>query len=181
MQCSKWDEFMSLRLDGLLSPDQQQQLQAHLADCQNCREQWAALSALSVRLKAEPPAVPAFGFTARVTARLEQREARRRRLYSGIGVCVGSLALWTVAALAVLLLFSLWQPALRAIVVDVGLALLKSAFVLLSVFGQALWVLIHALLSSPVVLLLVGHIMLAVALAVFWTRVVFRRWGYELL
>jgi predicted anti-sigma-YlaC factor YlaD len=179
MQCSKWDELMSLRLDGLLDSDQQQQLQAHLADCQTCRDQWAVVSWLSLRLKAEPPAAPASDFAARVTARLEQRETRRRRLYSTVGLCIGSVGLWAAAALAVLLLFAvLVDPSLQTVLMDVGLSLVRSALALLSVLGQALWVVGDALVTRPTGLLLIGYALLAVALAAFWTRVVFRRWGY---
>lgn len=169
---------MSLHVDGLLSPEEQQQLQAHLADCQACREQWAALSWVSSRLKAEPPAAPAPDFAARVTARLERRETRRRRLYGSIAICVGSVGLWALAALAVLLIFSLWQPSLQAILVDVGLSLLRGVLALLSVLGQALRVVAYALLTRPAGLLLIGYGLLALALTVFWTRVLFQRWGH---
>jgi len=177
MQCSRWDELMSLRLDGLLSADQEQQLQAHLVDCQACREQWAALSWLSARLEAEPPAAPVSDLAARVTARLEQRELRRRRLYSGIGICIGSLGLWAAAAVVVLVLSAvLLEPSLYATLLDVGLSVLRSTLALLSVVGRALWAVVRAVVTRPSGLLLIGYGLLAVALATFWTRVVLRRW-----
>lgn len=176
MQCSSWDELMSLRLDGLLSPAQEQQLQAHLADCQTCRGRLAVLSHLSSRLKAEPPAIPAPDFTARVTARLQQREARRRRLYSSVGICVGSVGLWAVAALAVLCLFAvLVDPSVRTVLVDVVLSIGQNALAFVTVVGEALWFIAYALLTSPAALLVVGYAVLAVAVGAFWTRVVLRR------
>jgi len=179
MQCSRWDELMSLHLDGALSPDQQQQLQAHLADCQACREQWTLVSWLSARLKAEPPAAPAPHFAARVTARLEQRETRRRRLYSTIGICIASVGLWTAAALGVLVLFAvLSEPALQAVLVDMGVSLLQSVLAVVSVLGKAVWAITYALATRPTGLLLVGYALLALTLAAFWTRALFRRWGY---
>jgi predicted anti-sigma-YlaC factor YlaD len=179
MQCSKWDELMSLRLDGLLSPEQEQQLQAHLAGCQTCREQWAVLSWLSLRLKAEPPAIPASDFAARVTARLEQREARRRRLYSSIGICLGSVALWAAAAVAVLLLFGiLVDPSMRSVLVNVVLSLGQSALAFVTVLGKALWPVVYAVLARPTGLLVLGYAALAGALAALWTRVVLRRWSH---
>jgi anti-sigma factor RsiW len=181
MQCSKWDEWMSLRLDGLLSPAQEQQLQAHLADCQTCREQWAVLSWLSLRLKAEPLAIPTSDFTARVAARLEQREARRRRLYGSIGICVASVGLWAAAALAVLCLFAvLVDPSMRTVLVDVALSLGQNALAFLTVLGKALWAVVYAVFTSPAVLLVLGYAALGVALAAFWTRVVLRRWSHVL-
>jgi predicted anti-sigma-YlaC factor YlaD len=178
MQCSKWDEWMSLHLDGLLSPAQEQQLQAHLADCPTCREQWAVLSWLSSRLKAEPLATPAPDFTARVTARLEQRQARRSRLYSSIVICVVSVGLWAVAAVAVLCLFAiLVDPSMRTVLVDLGLSLGRNALAFVTVLGKALWPIVYALLTRPAGLLVLGYAVLAMALAGFWTRVVFRRWS----
>jgi predicted anti-sigma-YlaC factor YlaD len=181
MQCSRCDELMSLRLDGLLSSDQEQQLQAHLVDCQACREQWAVVSWLSLRLQAEPLATPASDFTARVTARLEQREARRRRLYSSIGICVGSVGLWAVAAVAVLLLFGvLVDSSLRTVLVDVVLSLGQNVLAFVTVLGKALWSVVYAVLTSPAGLLVLGYAVLAAALAALWTRVVFRRWSHVL-
>lgn len=170
---------MSLHLDGLLGPAQEHQLQAHLADCRTCREQWAVLSWLSLRLKAEPLAIPASDFTARVTARLEQREARRRRLYSSIGICVGSVGLWAAAALAVLCLFGvLVDPSMRTVLMDVGLSLGQNALAFLTVLGKALRPVIYAVVTRPAGLLVLGYAVLAVALAAFWTRVVLRRWSH---
>ncbi len=179
MQCSKWDALMSLHLDGLLSPEQQQQLQAHLAGCQACREQWAALSWLSVRLEAEPPVAPAPDFGARVTARLEQRETRRRRLYSTIALCAASVVLWTVAAVAVLVLFAvLVDPALKPLLMDLALSVGQNALAFLTVLGKALWSVVYAVVTRPTGLLVLGYAVLAVTLVGFWTRVVLRRWEH---
>ena len=179
MQCSKWDEFMSLHLDGLLGTEQQQQLQAHLAGCQTCREQWAALSWLSVRLASEPAVAPAFDLAARVTARLEQRETRRRRLSGTIGLCVASVGLWTVAALAVLLLFAvLVDPSLHTVLADMAVSLGRNALAFVTVLGKALRTVVYAVVTRPAGLLILGYAVLAVALVGFWTRVVLRRWGH---
>jgi len=179
MQCSKWGELMSLHLDSLLSPDQLQQLQVHLTQCQTCHEQWETISWLSSLLEAEPAATPAPDFTDKVTARLEKRAARRRRLYSSVGVCIGSVGLWASAAMAVLLIFAfLVDPSMQTILVDVALSLGQNSLAFLTVLGKALWSVVYAVVTRPAGLLVLGYALLAAALAAFWTRVVFRRWGH---
>jgi hypothetical protein len=46
-----------------------------------------------------------------------------------------------------------------------------------TVLGKALWPVVYALLTRPAGLLVLGYAVLAMALAGFWTRVVFRRWS----
>jgi len=179
MQCSKRGELMSLQLDGLLKPEQGQELQGHLAQCQTCREQWEAMSWLSSALTAEPMVTPAADFTSKVTARLEKRAARRRRLYSSIVVCIGSVGLWAMAGLAVLAVTAvLVDPSMHAALVEVVLSLGQSALAFLTVLGKALWSVAYALFNGPTGLLLLGYGLLAVALVAFWTRAVFRRWSH---
>lgn len=169
---------MSLQLDGLQRPEQAQQLQAHLAECQTCREQWETMSWLSALLSAEPAATPASDFANRVTARLEKRAARRRRLYSTLGVCVGSVGLWAAAALVVLLIFTaLVDPSMHTMLVEVVLSLGRNAVAIVTVLGKAVWSVAYAVLTRPAGLLVLGYALLAMALAALWTRVVFRRWG----
>ena len=140
MRCSEYSEWMSLDLDGLLNQVEILQLQKHVSQCEACRQEWEVMSRLSATLQAEPAVTPAPDFTARVTLRLEQRVARKRRLYSGIGLCVGSVGLWTSAAVGLLFLFlALWQPLIRVAVLDVGLSLLSHTLSLLATLGKALW------------------------------------------
>ena len=175
MRCSEWGEWMSLHLDGLLSQEQAQQLQTHVTRCQACSEQWATVSWLSSLLKAEPVATPAPGFAARVAVRLQRREARRRRVYSGLGVCIGSVGLWALVGVALLLVL-LWQPSFRAVLLDVALPMANSLLSILAVLGKALCSVGYALATRPAALLVLGYAVLALALTMFWTRMVFRRW-----
>jgi len=178
MRCSESSEWMSLYLDGLLSWEQAQHLQAHLAQCEACRKEWEAMCWLSSFLKAEPVAAPAPDFAAKVALRLRQREARRRRLYSGMGVIVGSVGLWALAGAALLLLFIvLWQPLIRIALFGAGLSLLNDVLSVLAVLGKALWSVAYALSAGPTWLALLGYAALALGLLMLWTRIVFRRWG----
>jgi hypothetical protein len=61
--------------------------------------------------------------------------------------------------------------------VDVGLSLGRNAQAFVTVLGEALWPVVYALLTRPAGLLVLGYAVLAMTLAGFWTRVVFRRWS----
>lgn len=179
MHCSSYSESMSLHLDGLMDRDQALQLQKHLAQCEDCRQEWEVMSQLSVLLQAEPAAAPVPGFAARVTLRVQQRAVRQRRLYSGIGLCIGSLGLWIVSALSLLLVFfAIWYPVIRMAVLDVGISLLNDILSLVLTLGKALWSAVHALSTRPSWLFLSGYALLALVLAMLWTRVVLRQWGF---
>lgn len=178
MQCCEHGEYMSLYLDGLLSAEEALDLQAHLAQCEGCREQWEAMCWLSSLLRAEPAASPMPGFTKRVTARIRQREAHRRRLYSGIGVVLGSVGLWACAELVLLVFFVLlWRPSLPLLLFDVVLPLVKPILSTLMVLGRACGSLGRVLADQPLLPALLAAVILAVALTVLWTRMVFQRWA----
>jgi len=169
---------MSLHLDGLLSWEQAQHLQAHLAHCEACHKEWEAMCWLSSSLKAEPVATPAPDFAGKVVLRLRQREARRRRLCSSMGVVMGSVGLWALAGTALLSLFVvLWQPLIRIALFGAGLSLLNDVLSILAVLGKALWSVAYTLSTRPTWLLLLGYAALALGLMMLWTRIVFRRWG----
>ena len=189
MQCSESSEWMSLHLDGLLDQEQALRLEAHLAACEACRQEWEAMRWLSSFLKAEPVAAPKPDFTARIALRLRQREARRRRLHSSIGVLIGSVGLWALAGAAVLLLFTmLWQPPIRVVLLEAGLALINDVLSTLAVLGQALYAAAYALAVRPTLwaqafdgkawLLLLGYAFLALGLTALWMRIVFQRRRY---
>jgi anti-sigma factor RsiW len=176
MQCSEISEWMSLHLDDGLSQEQVTQLEVHLARCAACGEEWEALRSLSSQLRAEPMVTPAAGFTARVMQRLQQRRAHRRRLYGGLSVLMGSVGLWSVAIVAVALLFIvLWQPLIRIVVLDVLQPLAAKALSILTTLAQALYSVIHELSVRPTWLLLLGYALLALGLTVLWAHVVLRR------
>ncbi len=176
MQCSEISEWMSRRLDSGLSQEQVTQLKVHLARCAACGEEWETLRSLSSQLRAEPLVTPAAGFTARVMQRLQQRHAHRRRLYGSVSVLMGSVGLWSVAAIAVALLFiALWQPLIRIVVLDVLRPLVAKALSILVILAQALYAVIHELSMRPTWLLLLGYALLALGLTVLWAHVVLRR------
>ena len=111
MQCFDCSEWLSLRLDGLVEQEQSARLQEHLASCEVCRAEWEAIQGVSSVLEAASMVAPPLDFTANVALRLQQRQARRRRVRGGIGLMVGSVGLWSLAAVILALLFlTVWQP-----------------------------------------------------------------------
>lgn len=181
MRCSESSEQMSLYLDGLLNHEQALSLQAHLAHCEVCRREWEAMCWLSSFLEGEPVVTPAPDFTAGVLLRLRQREARRRRLYSSLGVCIGSVSLWMLAGVALsLLLIVLWRPLIRVVVFDVGLSLVHEIMSIVAVLGKAVYSITYALSVQSAWLLVLGYAVLALGLTVLWVHIVFRRWRHVL-
>jgi anti-sigma factor RsiW len=175
MHCSDCSQQVSLYLDGLLDQEQVVRMKDHVAECEVCRAEWEAMRWVSSLLEAEPSLAPAPEFTARVVLRLQQREARRRRVRSSIGVLMGSVGLWAIAAVALgLVLAVLWQPLLRVLWADVVLPLADHAFAIMSVLGRALYAVARELCTRPTLLLLPGYALLALTLSALWTRVVLR-------
>ena len=93
--------WMSLALDGELSANEEEQLQAHLTSCPACQAEWEAMRAVSTLLAKEPMQSAPWGFSARVDQRISQRTARPRRVFGGLAVVTGSLS--ALAAALVLL------------------------------------------------------------------------------
>jgi anti-sigma factor RsiW len=167
---------MSLYLDGLLERDQVVQLQAHLADCEACREEWAAMRSLSDLLDGAPLAEPAPGLAARVMQRLQQREARQRRLYSILGVLLGSAGLWVAAGLiACVVCFVVWRAPLQILWTNAGLPLARNTLSALAVLFEAMLKVTDELSRRPTGSLVLSYAVLALALTALWTRVVFQR------
>jgi predicted anti-sigma-YlaC factor YlaD len=172
MQCFDCSEWLSLRLDGLIEREQSARLQEHLASCEACRAEWEAMQGVSSVLQAASVVAPPLNFTANVALRLQQRQARRRRVRGGIGLMVGSVGLWGLAAAILALLFlTVWQPLVRLFWVDVMLPSARNVASIALVLGRALQAVIRELFSHPRWLLLPGYAMAAFGLIGLWTRV----------
>jgi len=164
---------MSLRLDGRLDPEREGELQAHLAECQTCHQQWEAMSWACSVLEGEPSISPPPDFTAKVGLRLQHRELRRGRLLRGFGVCVGSVGLWaTAGAVAILVLSFLWRAQTGTHFLDKGVPMAVHSLLFLDIVGRAVWFALRALFTRPSGVILFGCSCLAVALTICWTRIV---------
>ncbi len=100
MNCSEAMELISSRLDGALSPAEEDALQAHLAQCASCRSVQAELSQLNSDLAAlscEPPQA----LHARVMREVRQKSRRKkdqRAVLRFVGAMAAAAALLAVLA-----------------------------------------------------------------------------------
>lgn len=105
MNCNDYLSLLSGHLDGENSPEEEQRLQAHLAQCANCRARLQAFERGDRLLRADT-AVPPAGLTASIlaaAAKTPQRPVKKpRRAYWG-GLATGLAA-------AALVVFTLLGP-----------------------------------------------------------------------
>ncbi len=141
-------DWMQTALDEPLPPDQQTQLDAHLATCAECAAQWAALTAFERLFSAEPKAAPRAGFTGRFRARLAQRHSRPTTMWGALALgvgAVGAAALVIPAGAAFLLSgFQLAQEPATTLALSSGLTA-TSAFA--AIFSEALLIAGRAILT----------------------------------
>jgi hypothetical protein len=78
MNCEETTGLLSDRLKGLVAPDDERRLEAHLAGCAACREEAAAVDALWAELGAVDDDVPQARMRARFHAALAAYEERTR-------------------------------------------------------------------------------------------------------
>lgn len=165
---------MSLRLDGLLTQEEELALQTHLGSCQACQEQWEAMLWTSSLLATELAAVPPSAFTARVQHLLQQRELGRQRAIGVLKACLGSVGAWSAAAVvAVVTVAALWTPA-RILAVDLGVPLLADTLAFTTMFARAGLSGLRALCTTSTAVTLFGYTGLAIALTASWVIVVAR-------
>jgi len=107
-------ELIPAYLDGELVGGEKQWLEEHLAVCAQCGDELTALEEVGLLLSEAPLFSPQPGFTARVMARLAQREARRRLMRVAPALVAVSLMLTFLALLSVVGLLTPWWGALSA-------------------------------------------------------------------
>jgi len=179
MQCHDVHEWMSLKLDGRLPPDQEQEMQAHLALCPACAEEWATWRHLAVLFEGAPLAQPPEDFAVRVLAHLHAGPHWGALLASLVATMAGLIF---IAAL----FLAPWAPicrlALSALQVP---GMLQMASRLLAdlvhpaaVAAEALRVALRALLTPQSALAALCYGAVFLAALVGWLRVaVFRTAG----
>ena len=74
MDCDKYMELLSARLDGALTEEEEQELEEHLAACPDCRAVGAQLSALQGAFPELEEDAPPEGFTQGVMDRIRALE-----------------------------------------------------------------------------------------------------------
>jgi len=81
--------------EGTLSPQEEAYWQAHLTQCEACRQEWAALARVDVLLRtAAPPPMLVVDFTARTVERVTHKQKLRQMLRFVVGALVLGLVAW---------------------------------------------------------------------------------------
>lgn len=165
---------MSLALDGMLTPEEEEELRAHLVACASCRATWALWQEIDQRLAAsasQPAAAPTAGFSARVEERLLARQFRRRSSLGGLLLLIASLATWMLVAAVGIGVIGWWlahRPQVLAELVSLAAALLAAAAALLEGV-QLFWSSLFAPSMQPV---MAGCLVLVLILGAAWIGLV---------
>lgn len=173
--CPQFSEQMSLALDKQLNAREEDELREHLRTCDACRARWDALQEIERLFAAAPLISPPAGFTARVSARLTERESRRQIIFGVLALVIGAVVLGLIS------LASLGEvaPALYLLVTTPaaghGLSVVTELLSTLESVLNALWLLAVACLHSPAALICVTYSLVILALNVLWLRVLASR------
>lgn len=155
-------DAMSLALDGMLDVREQVAFEQHVHTCHMCQVQWTRWQAISRVLAVEPLVGPVPGLAMRVDRRIQEHQQRRERLVGSLVVLGGTISVWTVLLMGVVLTSAVWlvvSPEARLQALQfllfagdlAGLVLANLGTVRDSVLG---------LLPSPAILLTAGMVLL---------------------
>jgi anti-sigma factor RsiW len=78
--CSEWEERLSLYVDGLLNPFDENAVAAHLSRCEACREAVALWRAIGQSVRRLPRELPPAELRARIFACTTRKQGIRQRL-----------------------------------------------------------------------------------------------------
>ena len=165
--------LMSLSLDGMLSPEDQRALDGHLHTCDACRVEWERWQQIDALLEAEQALAPAPGFSARVAEQLEQRGRSRRRLLGRALLVGGSLSVWGMVSLALVVANLLWMvsdPSMAVYFAHVLTQLVSAAGLLVKAVLMGL----ESMASPSVWPWVAGYLCVVLALTALWVRLVRR-------
>jgi phosphoribosyl-ATP pyrophosphohydrolase len=95
MNCVDYLELINLHIDGEITPEQEAQLQAHLADCAECRAMLADLQAIQsgvADLAAEPPERFAQGVMYRIAKETDGTGFKQKKFAFGRATALAAVA-----------------------------------------------------------------------------------------
>jgi len=167
-------ELIPAYLDGEPIGEEKERLEEHLVVCAQCREELNALEEVGLLLSEAPLFSPQPGFTARVMARLAQREARRRLTRVAPALVAVSLILTSLAFLSLLGLLAPWWSSLAApaTLIDLGFDLSLRFVQTSNTLAQACSFLLGATLKALPPGLLLPYSFLMLGLMIVWARLV---------
>ncbi len=169
-------ELIPAYLDGELVGEEKQWLEEHLAVCARCGDELSALHEVGLLLSEAPLFSPQPGFTARVMARLAQKEARRRLTRVAPALVAVSLLLTFLALLSVVGLLTPWWSTLAApaTLIELGFDLLLRFMQTGTTLAQTCSFLLGATLGALPPGLLLPYSFLMLGLMMVWARLVIR-------
>ncbi len=103
MKCDEVVERMSIALDGGVSDQEWDRLQAHIRMCQTCAQTWLALQQVDRLLRTAPLVEPSPDFARRAARVAVEAGRRRQRLVGGALLLVGSVFMLLIMAATALL------------------------------------------------------------------------------
>ena len=186
MSCQEAERRMSLALDGMMSAEEGEALQVHLAHCPACQVTWEAMQAVSHLLAHTPLASPDVDLVSRVREKLSALvqapivpigapTVPTVRSVVPIGGLVASwlgLALTSVVGISALLVLPLLR---EPILVSAGLQLVARLTLTFLVTLRGLWLLATSLPLGWLPVGLNGCVLLTLMVSCLWAWVAFGR------
>lgn len=174
--CESYTEWMSLALDGMLSPTETRLLHSHIASCPSCASTWQAMQQVSSMLRAAPIAEPQPDFVKRFEARLAYQAEQRRRTMVWMLLGIGAIVLALLALPSLLGVLRLTgHLVLPYQVVAYARGVANWLYLVANAFLEASWTLVRFACTGPTAgtcLLLVAA---AAGMIALWTRLVVGR------
>jgi anti-sigma factor RsiW len=134
MAHNPYELLISLSLDGLLDPDEAEDLEQHLQACETCADLQERMARVDVLFAAPPEVEPPRDFTAGVMARVQAYQARRRWTPWLIAVLVVASLLGALSVAGPVAFFSLGLHEVVAAIPGIG----RTLGWLLNAYGDVL-------------------------------------------
>jgi len=173
MRCHDAHEWMSLKLDRRLPADLERELQAHLANCPACAEEWSTWQEIANLFEGAPLAEPPEDLAARVLLRLEARPHWSALLCSLLALLAGLVA---ISALFLAPWAQACSLALRVILTPGALGAISHAVAdvvrPLALAAEAVRIAVRAVVTPKSALAALGYGAVLLAALAGWLRLV---------
>ena len=171
MPCQDVSELMSLSFDNRLSVSEQADLDRHMAACDACRDEWGYLRRMNALLAGAIRVQPPPGFTNHVMARIRQRILWRSIVRRGSMILAFSVLIAVFLSVLILLISPVVVPYIQVPLFRAVIAFFERSNGLLLTCGNAFRLVLNAVFNSSFPFVVIGYLMVAVVLVIWWTRV----------